>query len=164
MHRTLFVRILIAFVAAPLLVATSCISPLVYEPSTNLVAKNGEAAVQQDLKTVFAIAVAPLVNNVEFAPGEVSFAAPGAANPWVGYTPGGKATINLAAISKIEVYPNNKCWIYYGATRRFEFIFATVEDAKKCADLLMSLKRHAATALQPGDSSGATEAEAGTSY
>jgi hypothetical protein len=126
------------------LTATGCLSPLPYSPDGSLVRSyGGPEEYEAELKSHLRTATAPPITDVTLEDDAVVLDVGGVGHPYGWYGPAafpGRQVISGRTITKLEVYENNKLWIYRTGQPTFELIFTSVEDAKKAADLFESLR------------------------
>lgn len=139
--------------------ASGCIPTVAYTRDDEAVARLGVEAAQKELSDILYSAAAPQVTAVEFTDDmvKISYNQPvfGPYGVVVSATPL-SYPLTYHRIQRIEVYENNKIFIYgpSGTVER-EILFNTLEDARRCAQLLLAFKAQTGTpapanAGQPG--------------
>jgi hypothetical protein len=137
----------LSFLAASILLgsalATGCVAVVPYQPDESVVTKMGPEEAKRKLSDILSRATIPHVSAVNVTDDFVEY-------EWQQSVPGpffapivtaNKTQIRYVNIGRIELYANNYVFVWWpGDQRRDEICFATPEEAKQVADLLMSFR------------------------
>lgn len=133
----------LGFIIAVSVVGPGCVAVVPHQPDTTLVAKGGIEDVKKRITEVLNRAVQPHVTSVEVTPDSLKYSwSQAIMGPFFAVqTLPGMVQILYSNIARVEVYDNNKVFVWApGDARREELLFANLDDAKLFADLLLSLK------------------------
>lgn len=124
-------------------VACGCMTPIPYTPDENLVQTLGPEKAKEELQIVLSRAIEPQIGMAELTEDSLHYR-------WIqthlgafyqSVTNAIDTQIFFANLSRVEIYENHNVFLYGPNDSRVDKVrFATAEDARRFADLLLSFK------------------------
>jgi hypothetical protein len=131
-----------------------CVALLDYRPDEGLVSSLGPEEAKRKFSETLSLAFDPHVTGSEITDDYYRYQWQqniyGAYGIPMGSVPGANQVF-FNNVEKVEVYQNNKVFVYErGGRLKDQILFSTVDDAKRFADLVMSFRARRLTGTQSG--------------
>lgn len=119
---------------------SGCISQIPYTPSTALLDEMGPEAAEEDFLKVLKRSTRPEVREVEVTIDSFTYRWRGAAGFADVYSKDGERGIYFRNVTGIEIYENFRVFVKGGDMLLADFLFGSLGDCQRFADLVMSFK------------------------